>query len=369
MSNEINALFEAVHTASSSSSWSRGVELARAGAVHGERDDGEEVVLRVATRGGLVSPTVRLFLNDEDWDCDCRTRATACEHVAASVIALRQARSEGQALPTPRRGAGSIGYRLTREDDGLSIERVIVTERGETPLTATLAALASGRIEGPEFIATAADLAVEQTLGSKRRGRIPRGILPRLVGQLGECHDIRLDGEPLDPDGPATYAERYIHAAIFEARPDVNSVIHNHAQELIPFTVTGVKLRPMSNTAGRIGAEIPLWDIREMFGDTNLLVVNIEQGRDLAKALDDKRMVLMRGHGCAIGAPHLHAAVTTAIYAQVNARQQMQAMQMGDVTYLSPGEIELMATSQHSATVGRDRSWEYLKNRAGCEHM
>ena len=70
-----------------------------------------------------------------------------------------------------------------------------------------------------------------------------------------------------------------------------------------------------------------------------------------------------------IGAPHLHAAVTTAIYAQVNARLQMQAMQMGEVTILSPGEIELMATSQHSATVGRERSWEYLKNRAGCEHM
>jgi HCOMODA/2-hydroxy-3-carboxy-muconic semialdehyde decarboxylase len=197
---------------------------------------------------------------------------------------------------------------------------------------------------------------------------LARSRSPELV-TMDDVLEFGLDGEPLDPDGPATYAERYIHAAIFEARPDVNSVIHNHAQELIPFTVTGVKLRPMSNTAGRIGAEIPLWDIRDKFGDTNLLVVNIEQGRDLATALDDKRMVLMRGHGCAIGAPDLHAAVTTAIYAQMNARLQMQAMQMGEVTYLSPGEIELMASSQHSATVGRDRSWEYLKNRAGCEHM
>ena len=42
---------------------------------------------------------------------------------------------------------------------------------------------------------------------------------------------------------------------------------------------------------------------------------------------------------------------------------------MGEVTYLSPGEIELLATSRHVATVGRDRSWQYLQRRAGCEHM
>ncbi len=191
---------------------------------------------------------------------------------------------------------------------------------------------------------------------------------PELV-TMGDLFEYGLDGEPIDPDSPPPYAERYIHAAIFEARPDVRSVIHNHAQELIPFSVTGVPLRPMFNTAARIGAEVPMWDIREKFGDTNLLVVDIEQGRDLAEALDDKRMVLMRGHGCAIGAPDLHAAVTTAIYAQINARLQMQAMQMGEVTYLSPGEIELLVTSRHVATVGRDRSWQYLQRRAGCEDM
>ncbi len=197
---------------------------------------------------------------------------------------------------------------------------------------------------------------------------LARSRSPELV-TMEDVLEFGLDGEPIDPDGPPPYAERYIHAAIFEARPDVQSVIHNHAEELIPFSVTGVPLRPISNTAGRIGAEVPSWDIRDKFGDTNLLVVNIEQGRDLAKALDDKRMVLMRGHGCAIGAPNLHTAVNTAIYAQVNARLQMQAMQMGEVTYLSPGEIELMATGQHFATVGRDRSWEYLKHRAGCENL
>ena len=197
---------------------------------------------------------------------------------------------------------------------------------------------------------------------------LSRSRSPELV-TMDDILEFGLDGEPIDANGPPGYAERYIHAAIFEARPDVQCAIHNHAQDLIPFTVTPTPLRPIFHTAARIGAEIPVWDIRDKFGDTNLLVVNIDQGRDLAKALGDHRMALMRGHGCAIGAPNIHAGVMTAIYAQVNARLQLQAMQLGEVSYLSAGEIECMNTSEYASTLGRERSWEYLRRRAGCEHM
>lgn len=200
--------------------------------------------------------------------------------------------------------------------------------------------------------------------GRPDRFLLSRSRSPELV-DIDDVLEFGLDGEPVDPDPPSCYAERYIHAAIYEARPDVNSVVHNHAYELIPFGATGTPLRPIFHTAARIGAEVPVWDIRERFGDTNLLVVNMEQGRDLAAALGDKRLVLMRGHGCAIGAPDLYNAVTTAIYAQVNARLQMQAMQLGAVNYLSPGEIRLMQDNPVARTLGRDRAWEYLKRRAG----
>jgi HCOMODA/2-hydroxy-3-carboxy-muconic semialdehyde decarboxylase len=195
---------------------------------------------------------------------------------------------------------------------------------------------------------------------------LSRSRSPELV-TLEDLLEFDLGGEPVEPDGPAPYAERFIHAAIFEARPDVNSVVHNHAHELIPFGVTKVPLRPVFHTASRMGADVPVWDIRDKFDDTNLLVVNIEQGRDLARKLADRRMVLMRGHGCAVGAPDIYGAVATSIYAQVNARLQMQALQLGDVTYLSPGEIEAMNRNEYASTMGRQRAWEYLKHRAGCE--
>lgn len=207
-------LFEAVRSAATSAAWSRGVELARAGAVSVEREDGDEIALRVATRGGLISPAVTLLPGLPSWDCDCGTLEEVCEHVAAAVIALRRAQREGGAPAAPARG--HIGYRFEREGDGLSLERVVVRDGAEEILTSTLVAVASGRVEGPAFAATRADLAVEQVLGAKRRGRVPRGVLTALLAPLSQCADVKLGAlalhaspEPLgwkavvEDDGPA----------------------------------------------------------------------------------------------------------------------------------------------------------------------
>lgn len=195
-----------------------------------------------------------------------------------------------------------------------------------------------------------------------------RSRSPELV-TLDDLLEFDLGGEPVESGGPAVYAERFIHAAIYDARPDVQSVVHNHAPELLPFTVTGVKLRPMFHVAAKIGAEVPVWDIREKFGDSNLLVVNLDQGRDLAKTLAGNCMALMRGHGCAIATNSVRNAVTTSIYSQLNARLQMQAMQMGDVTYLSPGEIEIAGVMPDKDSLGMTRAWEYLRQRCGCDQI
>ena len=99
---------------------------------------------------------------------------------------------------------------------------------------------------------------------------------PGLV-TLADIMEFTLDGEAVDPRDRAPYAERFIHGAIFERRPDVGSVVHNHSHAVIPFGVTGVKLRPLVHVGAAIGTEIPVWDIRDKFGHTNLLVVDMEQ--------------------------------------------------------------------------------------------
>jgi HCOMODA/2-hydroxy-3-carboxy-muconic semialdehyde decarboxylase len=195
---------------------------------------------------------------------------------------------------------------------------------------------------------------------------LSRSRSPALVTR-GDLVDFTLEGAAVDPSETRSfYIERPIHGAIYEARPDVQAVIHNHAYAVIPFAVTPTPLRPILHVAGGIGATIPVWDIRAGFGDTNLLVTTMAQGRDLAATLGEAAVALMRGHGCVVAAATLKQAVTTAIYLQVNAALLLDALKLGEVSYLSPGEIEATA-AMTNLPVAVERTWEYWAARADTE--
>lgn len=160
------------------------------------------------------------------------------------------------------------------------------------------------------------------------------------------------------------YREKAIHGAVYRARADVHSVVHNHAEEVIPFSVnSNVKLRPIFLVAARIGREVPVWDIHDRFGDTDLMVHTLDQGRDLAATLGQGSAVLMRGHGCVVAAKSLYSAVHISIYLMVNARLQSEAMRFGgNPVFLTNGEIDLMSRYEHGP---HSRQWEYWTKRAG----
>lgn len=207
----IEEYFITVREACDRSVWSRGVELARANAVDGESFEDGEAILRVSTRGGMICPMVTLYLEDLDWDCDCPSHSDPCEHVAASTIALRNARKEGLALPRASSGgatgAGRLQYTLRRANNGgLSLERAILREDDRFVMKSTLSAISSGRVEGPKFIAAPQDLAIERALGPHLSGSLPPGILKSLLPLLQPCPDVLLEDQPItvsnDPVGP-----------------------------------------------------------------------------------------------------------------------------------------------------------------------
>jgi ribulose-5-phosphate 4-epimerase/fuculose-1-phosphate aldolase len=191
---------------------------------------------------------------------------------------------------------------------------------------------------------------------------LSRSRSPALVTR-DDLIEFTLDGAPAAATGHALYAERAIHGALYRARADVQAVVHNHSEAVIPFSVTGTALRPLLHVAGGIGSDIPVWDIRARFGDTDMLVTTMEEGADLAATLGRGRVALMRGHGCAVVGGSLREAVMTAVYLQVNARLQMAAMALGPVTYLSAGEADLCAEMTRAPLV-TDRVWEYFRGRA-----
>jgi ribulose-5-phosphate 4-epimerase/fuculose-1-phosphate aldolase len=189
------------------------------------------------------------------------------------------------------------------------------------------------------------------------RARAPERIEP------ADIMEFTLEGEPVNAKGRKPYLERFIHGAIYEKRPEVQSVVHNHSPSTIPFGITGKKLKPLLHMCASIGHDVPLWDSHDKFGNTALLVTDMKMGRDLAKRLGKGRTALMRGHGAVVAGFSIRHAVYVSIYLELNAKLQMQAMQMGKIKFLYPGEVD--AVMARTGPYGINRAWENWCRRAG----
>jgi ribulose-5-phosphate 4-epimerase/fuculose-1-phosphate aldolase len=203
-----------------------------------------------------------------------------------------------------------------------------------------------------------------------KRFFLSRSLAPELV-ERGDMVEHDLDAEPVGNETRAVYLERFIHGAIYEARPDVHAVVHAHAEDILPFGIARqTPLRPVIHSGSFIGANVPVWDIADKFGDTNLLVTNIEQGRDLARTLGANSVALMRGHGFASAARSLIEVVRLSVYLPRNARAQLRALQLGgEIKYLTQGEIAARLAGYRPYSPETWRAWEYWANKAGCSHM
>ncbi len=197
---------------------------------------------------------------------------------------------------------------------------------------------------------------------------LSRSLSPELVTK-DDIIEYRLDGTPVSDTRPP-YLERFIHGAVYEAQPKVRAVVHSHAEDILPFSIS--KTTPLccvAHVASDMGTHVPVWDIADKFGDdTNLLVTNMEQGRDMARALGPNTVVLMRGHGFSAAADGLLKLVRLAVYLPRNARILLHALRLGEFKRMSAGEIN----SRHayrSESPAMQRGWEYWAKRAGCGDM
>jgi HCOMODA/2-hydroxy-3-carboxy-muconic semialdehyde decarboxylase len=188
---------------------------------------------------------------------------------------------------------------------------------------------------------------------------LARNMAPGQV-QSEDILQFALDGTPIDAGDRRVYLERFIHGEIFRARPDVMAIVHSHSPALVPFTVSRrATLRPICHMSGFLGGGTPMFEIRDAAGDgTDLLVRDNNLGSALAKSLGDAAIVLMRGHGSTTVGPSLKIAVYRAVYAEVNARTQTQALQLGDPEFLTDAEAK---TAMISCEGQVDRPWNLWK--------
>ncbi len=199
---------------------------------------------------------------------------------------------------------------------------------------------------------------------------LARSVSPAIV-ETEDVIELNLDGSPIDPkERRELYVERFIHGAVYEKRPDIKAAVHSHADDLLPFSISrNTPLRPVVHNAGNMGHHVPVWDIADKFGaETNLLVTNMDQGRDLAQCLDANQLALMRGHGCVCVGRTINELVRLSVNILRNARVQLTAMQMGEYKALSHGEIEARLKLDPDTPMMK-RGWEYWAREAGCEHL
>jgi HCOMODA/2-hydroxy-3-carboxy-muconic semialdehyde decarboxylase len=169
---------------------------------------------------------------------------------------------------------------------------------------------------------------------------------------------------PQNGDTRTPYLERFIHGEIYRARPDVAAVVHSHSPGVIPFGATRTPLRPVYHMSGFLGAGCALFEIRDVAGDSDLLIRDPALGRALAAALGSRPAVLMRGHGSTVVGASLEQAVYRAIYTEMNAHLQAQAMALGDVTYLNDAEAALAAATNDTQIA---RAWELWARRVASQ--
>src|ERR1700760_3762266 len=100
-----------------------------------------------------------------------------------------------------------------------------------------------------------------------------RSVAPALV-TTDDIMEFDENGEPVDARGRAVFLERFIHAEIYRARPDVMAVVHSHSPGVIPFSDSKTQLKPMFHNGAFIGVGASVWDIAKDFGATDMLVRN-----------------------------------------------------------------------------------------------
>jgi len=190
---------------------------------------------------------------------------------------------------------------------------------------------------------------------------LSRSLAPGLV-TAADIVEYDLDSNPIGDDR-AGYRERFIHGEIYKARPDVMAVVHDHSQSVIPFSVSSVPLRAVTHMGAFVAEGVPVFEIRDVDGMTDMLVSNPKRGRALATVLGKHPAALLRGHGAAVVGETVKVAVGRAIYLDLNAKAQEQAMLLGGkVTYFELEEARKTLETHD----GFERAWGVWKRKASA---
>ena len=135
---------------------------------------------------------------------------------------------------------------------------------------------------------------------------------------------VSFDLQRLEGDWEPSPAIQF-HAAIYEQRPDVQSVIHTHSHYVSVFSTTG-RAVGMYNVGS-----VLFYDDQVLHADDGTKPPVV--GKELARELGDKRVVLIKNHGAIIASQSLEQATIEAMMLEVAARYHIEAEAIGGTEF------------------------------------
>jgi len=219
---------------------------------------------------------------------------------------------------------------------------------------------AASRILADQGVFDAAGHVSMRHPGHAERFLMSRSLAPQMI-TADDIMEFDLGCNAIDPRGRNGFIERYLHGEIFKARPDVMAIAHSHSPSTIAFGLSNVPMRAMYHNAAFLAAGVPVFDIREKFGTTDIVVSSSDKGAALAAVLADKPVALLRAHGMVAVGPSLPVAVFRAIFTVTSANIQHQVLALGGPVAALDAEEGRIADLVNVQTVGR--SWDLWKKR------
>ncbi|MEL7343633.1 MAG: class II aldolase/adducin family protein [Pseudomonadota bacterium] len=183
---------------------------------------------------------------------------------------------------------------------------------------------------------------------------LPQKLAPNDITN-DDIQVLTMDGETTD--NRPSYLERYIHSEVYKARPDVNCVLHTHSPAVLPYSFIDTPLRPVTHMGAYLGFSVPIYEIREKQGDsTDLFGGSPEVCAEIAEAMGDSPAVIMARHGVVNVGRSIRETVYRAYYLEQEAKAHTIGRMIGNITYMTHGELEAAGTLVGAQI---DRGWNH----------
>lgn len=147
------------------------------------------------------------------------------------------------------------------------------------------------------------------------------------------------------------------HPAIYEARPDVNAIVHVHPPYAVAFSTLNEEFVPIHHYGAPFHGKLAMYRSPGQTG-------TVDRAKDIARQLGDNRVILHQGHGSTMVGADLREAVLLTVYLEESLKILTIARQMGKPETL-PLELSQKITGQILKPRSQAKAWAHYAAKLG----